>query len=160
MKHSFRIEGMHCAACVVKIKSALSPHYNVEEVTLNPPKLTIEAEKSPILNELNTYISSAGKYKLHPIENGESSKEQASLKSYYPIFLITAYIILVASINNFSAQGLNWMGWMQQFMAGFFLIFSAWIYLSFFRIIFRYFIFNKLVSYIYCGFHHNTHGIF
>ena len=48
-----------------------------------------------------------------------------SLRAYYPIFLIAAYIIGVASINNFTSQGMNWQDWMSQFMAGFFLVFSS-----------------------------------
>ncbi len=51
--------------------------------------------------------------------------EPTGLRAYYPIFLIAAYIILVASINNFHADGMDWHHWMSQFMAGFFLVFSA-----------------------------------
>lgn len=47
------------------------------------------------------------------------------LKTYYPIFLITAYIVGVATLNNFHWGEMNWVGWMNQFMAGFFLVFSA-----------------------------------
>lgn len=47
------------------------------------------------------------------------------LRVYYPIFLITAYIVGVASINNIHWENINWQGWMNQFMAGFFLVFSA-----------------------------------
>ena len=49
----------------------------------------------------------------------------SGLRAYYPIFLITAYIIGVVSINNFHGQEIDWHGWMNQFMAGFFLVFSA-----------------------------------
>jgi Methylamine utilisation protein MauE len=54
-----------------------------------------------------------------------SNDSEIGLRAYYPIFLIAAYIIGVASINNFNWQGMNWQGWMSQFMAGFFLVFSA-----------------------------------
>ncbi len=50
-------------------------------------------------------------------------KEKISV--YYPIFLIAAYIAGVATINNIQLEGIHWPGWMQQFMAGFFLVFSA-----------------------------------
>lgn len=131
MKFTYRIEGMHCAACIEKIKSALLPHFKVTEITLNPPILQIDADKPPLLSDLNTHISSAGKYNLQPASNAENTPlntsdiNQTGLSAYYPIFLIAAYIVGVASINNFHWQEINWQGWMYQFMAGFFLVFSA-----------------------------------
>jgi hypothetical protein len=46
-------------------------------------------------------------------------------QTYYPIFLIFAYIAGIALINNFHKNGINGLGWMNQFMAGFFLVFSG-----------------------------------
>ncbi|MHB1221225.1 MAG: MauE/DoxX family redox-associated membrane protein [Gammaproteobacteria bacterium] len=136
MKFTYHIEGMHCAACIEKIKSSLSPHFKVIEVSLNPPQLQIEADKPPILSDLNAYISLAGKYHLQPDSNSNDQPpndvdtNQAGLSAYSPIFLIAAYIIGVASLNNFHSQGINWQGWMSQFMAGFFLVFSAFKFLN------------------------------
>ena len=45
--------------------------------------------------------------------------------TYYPIFLIAAYILGVGLINNVHSDKINWLGLMNQFMAGFFLVFSA-----------------------------------
>jgi len=133
MRFQYHIEGMHCEACVEKIKSALSPYYTIKAVTLNPPILQIDADRPPLLSDLNSKISTAGKYTLHP--NTESSLSSASsseagLRAYYPIFLIAAYIFGVATINNFNGQEINWQGWMNQFMAGFFLVFSAFKFLD------------------------------
>lgn len=128
MQFEYHIEGMHCQSCAEKIKSALSPHFTIKEITLNPPILKIEAEKAPLLNDLNNRISSAGKYHLHlkNTENSSSTNEpKTGLFAYFPIFLIAAYIIGVATINNFTQGQMNWQGWMNQFMAGFFLVFSA-----------------------------------
>lgn len=50
---------------------------------------------------------------------------EPTLTAYYPLFLITAYIAGVAFINNYHYSALNGLGWMNQFMAGFFLVFSA-----------------------------------
>lgn len=127
MKFSYHIEGMHCASCVAKIKSALSTHFNVTQVSLNPPLLQIDADVTPSLNDLNTRISSAGKYHLQPISASvtETSSEQQGLSSYYPLFLIAAYITGISFINNVDGQTIHWQGWMNQFMAGFFLVFSA-----------------------------------
>lgn len=133
MQFVYHIEGMHCTSCIEKIKSALTPHFKVIDVTLEPPLLKIEANQAPSLNDLNKHVSMAGKYTLHP--NRETSSPASNdpdigLRAYYPIFLITAYIVGVASINNFGWQGINWQGWMTQFMAGFFLIFSAFKFLD------------------------------
>lgn len=131
MKLIYRIEGMHCAACIDKIKTTLSPHFKVIEVTLNPPQLQIEADKPPLLSDLNTYIALAGKYHLQPVTDSNDQPTNAAdinqtrLSAYYPIFLIAAYIIGVASINNLHWQGIHWQAWMNQFMASFFLVFSA-----------------------------------
>src|SRR5690242_2339573 len=131
MKFTYRIEVMHCAACIEKVKSALLPLFKVTEITLNPRVLQIDADKPPLLSDLNTHISSAGKYSLQLAVNTEnmplntSDINQTGLSAYYPIFLIAAYIVGVASINNFHWQEINWQGWMYQFMAGFFLVFSA-----------------------------------
>lgn len=130
MKFEYHITGMHCVSCIEKIKAALSPHVNLINVTLDPPALQIEADKAPNLDELNTYIASAGKYQLHPQTKAVAPTlpdEPAAqgLMTYYPIFLIAAYILGVAIINNIQSSGINWHGFMQQFMAGFFLVFSA-----------------------------------
>jgi cation transport ATPase len=124
MNFLFRIEGMHCSSCVEKIKSALSPHFKLINVSLHPPLLELEATEAPQLETLNQHLSRVGKYHLQPVSNTESSSEN-SLTSYYPIFLITTYIFGVALINNIRTDGIYWFGWMQQFMAGFFLVFSA-----------------------------------
>ena len=50
MRFSYKINGMHCAACIEKIKSALLPHFKVTEITLNPPILQIDSDKPPLLS--------------------------------------------------------------------------------------------------------------
>ncbi len=136
MQFTYHIEGMHCSACVEKIKSALSSQFNITAVTLNPPILKIEADKLPSLNDLNNRIASAGKYHLHPDTTTEHSAlmttghPETGLRAYYPLFLIAAYIAGVASINNFHWYDINWHGWMYHFMAGFFLVFSAFKFLD------------------------------
>jgi cation transport ATPase len=133
MQYTYHIEGIHCAACIEKIKSALSPHYKIIDITAHPPVLKIEAAHPPLLNDLNTRISQAGKYSLHAGVDHSSlanNNDKIGLRAYFPLFLIAVYILGVASINNFSGQGMTWQGWMTQFMAGFFLVFSAFKFLD------------------------------
>lgn len=130
MKFSYRIEGMHCAACIEKIKLALSS-LKVLEVSLTPPRLLIEADALPSLETLNRLIAQAGAYRLqeemqphvdnsHPVESHVNAKW-----AYYPLFLIISYITGVTVINNVDQGAFRWEAWMNQFMAGFFLVFSA-----------------------------------
>lgn len=134
MKFTYRIEGMHCAACIEKIKLALSRlRIKYLEVTLKPPVLKIEAKQPPLLNELNEQLAISGNYRVEPIT--EHNIEQKLVHgneeipngwgAYYPIFLIAIYIFGITAINNIHGQNVNWHGWMGQFMAGFFLVFSA-----------------------------------
>ena len=134
MRYTYSIIGMHCSSCVDKIKTALSSQVELVEITLHPPMLRIEAKKTPQLAKLNASISKAGQYQLQSIMNENEAElqplptnddTQKGLWAYYPIFLILFYILGVSAFNNVHFQGINWHGLMSQFMAGFFLIFSA-----------------------------------
>lgn len=136
MKITYAIEGMHCTSCIEKIRLALSAHVQILELTLNPPLLKVEANTLPNQEILNNFLSNVGRYRLkiirseassvHPSEiHLDSENREKGLRAYYPLFLIITYIIGVAFINNWQQNEINWYQWMHQFMAGFFLIFSA-----------------------------------
>ncbi len=124
MKYTYKISGMHCAACIERIKTALTSTYDIVVITLNPPQLQIQADASPSLEKLNLLLASAGKYRLQSTEVIQK-KNQSTLSTYYPIFLIAAYIVGIASLNNLHGGKMDWHHWMNQFMAGFFIVFSA-----------------------------------
>jgi copper chaperone CopZ len=67
MEFIYQIDGMHCADCVEKIKSALALNFKIKEITLNPPILKIDANEQPSLVNLNNHISLAGKYSVYPV---------------------------------------------------------------------------------------------
>jgi len=52
------------------------------------------------------------------------------IMAYYPIFLIVIYITGISFTNNYHWYGIDWQSWMNQFMAGFFLVFSAFKFLD------------------------------
>ncbi|HVV68169.1 MAG TPA: MauE/DoxX family redox-associated membrane protein [Gammaproteobacteria bacterium] len=52
------------------------------------------------------------------------------LNTFYPLFLIIIYITGVAFANTIHTNGINWHQWMHIFMAGFFLVFSAFKFLD------------------------------
>lgn len=122
MKITYQIQGMHCQSCVDKIKNILVPIAHEVEVTLHPPQVTLTQNAPSKLEEVNELLASIGNYQAIP----ESMPEQKSwLRKYYPLLLIIAYITGVSLLNNISSEGLNIKSWMNQFMAGFFLVFSA-----------------------------------
>lgn len=63
-------------------------------------------------------------------EHHEHETVETGWRAYYPLILIVAYILGVASLNNLYSGGMNWSGWMNHVMAGFFLVFSAFKFLD------------------------------
>jgi cation transport ATPase len=142
MQWNYKIHGMHCESCIKKIQKALAnAPFNVKHVGFTPPQLQIEATEVLSSSTINHYLAQAGGHYRVEIEQsaGDSTDplqkasppsentEREGILRYYPIFLIAAYLIGVVSLNNFSRISLrmDWMNWMNQFMAGFFLIFSG-----------------------------------
>lgn len=128
MLFSYQIEGMHCTSCIDKIQSSLGENFKIKSLTLNPPILQIESNKPPSFKKLNTAVTMAGDYRLHPFVKEPVNIANVSTKkvqTYYPLFLIVLYIMGVTFLNNVHWQNINWFSWMSQFMAGFFLVFSA-----------------------------------
>ena len=123
---TYGIQGMHCRSCIDKIKTALESITSILTITLEPPRVILSLEKPLKLEVLNAELEKVGSYKLYPLPDvmAPVKTEDKGLKAYYPIFLIAGFITGITLINNISIQGLNSMGWMNQFMAGFFLVFS------------------------------------
>ena len=89
MQRVFRIRGMHCEGCVVRITQALQRLEGVQkvEVTLDPPQALIIMEPLLSLEELNTALSEVGDYTLEEASNlhlGELSLhgQQKSLNTH------------------------------------------------------------------------------
>jgi len=59
-----------------------------------------------------------------------SESEESSWRQYYPLIVIAIYIIGITFINNFNGAIIHWQAWMYQFMAAFFLVFSAFKFLD------------------------------
>ncbi|MFN2440726.1 MAG: heavy-metal-associated domain-containing protein, partial [Chitinophagaceae bacterium] len=100
MTHTYNITGMTCNGCVAKAKSELLKLGDITEaeVKLTAPQATITMQKHIPTPVLQQAISKAGYYTItdantamHHTQrmNGE---EVAEKNSYYPIFLIFAYI--------------------------------------------------------------------
>lgn len=117
MSQTYKIDGMHCQACVAKIDGTLQGLAEKVEVTLNPPQVVLFGEKIADTEALNQALAGVGNYHIAPTV--PLAAPQSWLSTYYPLFLILAFICVV------SLKGIaNWHDWMLHFMAGFFIVFS------------------------------------
>ena len=135
MVHEYTISGMHCAACVQKVRDALVRLAEVEsaDISLQPPQATIEMRSHISVEDLNSALQKIGAYSLsqsthsQPIpQNNLASEENndVTIKTYYPLLLVFAFLIGTATLETITSTvpGVTW--WMSKFMGGFFLTFS------------------------------------
>ncbi len=124
---------MTCGSCVARVKSKLLKLGDVisAEVRLQSPQAVISMSRHITTGELQQAITKAGNYTITEAINApdivmkvETAAVTEGKPSYFPIFLIFAYMgcsTLLIQVGNVS---FNWMQWMGHFMAGFFLVFS------------------------------------
>jgi copper chaperone CopZ len=111
---TYSITGMTCAGCARKVDATLKTVAPNASVTLQPPQVTVSGAT---VAAMNAALSAVGKYRV--LEQSQSFEMPVSAKAYYPLFLVIG-LIAVASL----AAG-SFMGWMLNFMAGFFIVFGA-----------------------------------
>ena len=130
MTHTYNITGMTCNNCVSKVKSELLKIGDVSEadVQLTSPQATIVMTKHIPVATLQNAIGAGGKFTITESDGGMQhhqvkNETKTWLETYKPLLIIGAYIMgltLLLEVQN----GFNWHSWMQNFMAGFFLVFS------------------------------------
>lgn len=135
MTHTYRISGMTCAGCQAKVQELLSKLDGIKSVRIDLAKgeASIEMEKHIATEDLKAALKEYPKYQLteilqqsqHPATTAFANEETISwLKTYKPILLIFAYITAISFFIEWEQGSLEWMRWMNHFMAGFFLVFS------------------------------------
>jgi Cu+-exporting ATPase len=62
MQQIFRIEGMHCGGCVARVTRALKPIADEVEVTLDPPRITLDAPEALSTEAVQAAVAAAGDY--------------------------------------------------------------------------------------------------
>ena len=127
MTHTYKITGMTCSACTAKVKSELLKIDEVSgaDVSLDPPQAVVSMRKHVPTEVLQEAISNAGPYTISEAEGAISALETPEERpSYYPLFLIFAYIAGVTLFVQAARGEFNPTEWMRHFMAGFFLVFS------------------------------------
>lgn len=123
---------MTCSSCVAKVKSELLKIGDIisADVKLQAPEATVTMQKHIPTSVLQQAIGKAGHYTISE-SNGTAHSHHvndeaavSSTNSYFPIYLIFAYITALTVIIQVVQNQFNWMEWMRHFMAGFFLVFS------------------------------------
>jgi copper chaperone CopZ len=134
MKHIYAVTGMHCQSCVPKIQSALEsiPEVTQAKVTFDPPQAEVKMSAHVDLKRLNDAVQAKdSKYRLE--EKGVESAQELppkSLKTYWPLILVVAYILLVVGVRLFQNGAWNLDLAMTTFMGAFFLGFSFFKFLD------------------------------
>ncbi|MFZ8835548.1 MAG: heavy-metal-associated domain-containing protein [Flavobacteriales bacterium] len=129
MKKSFQIEGMTCAGCVAKVSHLIHSIRDVESVSieLETKKVELQASRPVQLSEIQSILAEHPKYAAKEMDQAE--RKPNPLKTYWPLLLIGAFLVLLSSIATLqSGEGLN--KWMEYFMGGFFIVFSFFKFLD------------------------------
>lgn len=126
---NYKINGMKCESCVAKIDQALkAAGFSDATVTLSPPQVTFESN-SIAAERLQEILSTAGDY---TIEKSEHAAHNAPAKTpdntndekLTPLFIILGYIIGGVLLRAWISDDYSFMTLMNNFMGGFFIIFS------------------------------------
>ena len=126
MKQTINVTGMTCEACEYKIQHLFSGISGVKSVIpdRNNNIAMVEVEKNIPISAFQEVLKPFAKYAASEEKYTQNTEETASwFETYKPILLIFAFITgvsLIASIPHRGAGGL----FMNNFMAGFFLVFS------------------------------------
>lgn len=125
------ISGMHCQTCVARLTRALAPFAQAVEVTLAPPRAVLRnPDKDASLEVLKIAAAGAGKYEIDWDVNSAASLIQLAdggsgwFTTYKPLLLIVGFLLTTTLLIHARFPGRSWHEWMNDFMAGFFLVFS------------------------------------
>lgn len=99
------------------------------QVQLSDPQATISMQKHIPVATLQAALSKAGNYTITEADGGmrhiaDSEQSSSWFATYKPVLLIGAYITGISFLIEAVRGEFSWHLWMQNFMAGFFLVFS------------------------------------
>ena len=122
---------MHCDNCQKTVSTALNKIPEVESaiVTLSPPQATITMRIHVSVATFNEALEKTG-YSLSENNEMQHVEIKSEAQSYYPLFLVFAFLIAVVTIATCTSSTPNITSWMGKFMSGFFLIFSFFKFLD------------------------------
>ncbi|MEJ7610491.1 MAG: MauE/DoxX family redox-associated membrane protein [Ferruginibacter sp.] len=139
MTHTYNITGMTCNGCVAKVKSALLKMGDITEaeVQLQAPQGKITMQNHIPTDTLQAALTQAGNYTITSADcgmahavTGATEDNRSWVEIYKPILLIFGYLPGITLLVEYMNEGFSLMRWMNNFMAGFFLIFSFFKFLN------------------------------
>ncbi len=141
MTHTFEVTGMTCEACEYKIQHLFSGIDGVKSVTVDRTTnaATVEMEKQIPLSKFQEVVKSYSKYTVGEKTATPTFIEEEAPKTWFetyrPLLLIFSFITGVSIIKAFHSDifettHFSWMHFMNNFMAGFFIVFSFFKFLN------------------------------
>ncbi|MBG9378028.1 cation transporter [Panacibacter sp. DH6] len=132
MTHTYNITGMTCSGCVAKVKSALLMLGDVTaaEVQLNTPQATITMQRHIDLQTLQNALHKAGNYNITEdfyagaMTHTAAEPSKTWLQTYKPLLLVFGFITGIALLTAYNGDKIVGHIAMNNFMAGFFLVFA------------------------------------
>lgn len=133
MIHTYKVKGMTCNKCVSKVQKTLSEIDGIENVsvTLNPPTAVVSMKHHISSEDMNSALEKVGNYSVEgysnyipPGETIEKPNDKSIFSIYKPLIIVFFYIIVGIIILQVRVGSLDWMEVMNNFMGGFFMIFS------------------------------------
>ncbi len=130
MKQTFSIAGMHCGACVKKVEAAVGALAGVRSVHVDLATQSVVVESEAPLDRmvLVQTVAAAGPYTLSdaPRQTQVPSALGATIRRVLPLLLMLVLVTLFALVKQvFFASPATFHGLMQDWMAGFFLLFGG-----------------------------------
>lgn len=132
MTHTYKISGMTCTGCSTRVTGLLEtvPAVTGVQIDLQAGTAAITMSRPVETAQLQAALSSHPQY--HLAEEAETRREpeapregrQPWLSAYKPLLLVFAYILAISLAVEAAAGGFQPERWMNNFMAGFFLVFS------------------------------------
>ncbi len=134
MTHTYNIAGMTCSSCQAKVQQILSQVDGVTKVAVDLQKAeaTVQMDKHIGTGILQKALQGYPKYQLKEKDNPQQPIAPAIVEEpkkswiaiYKPVLLIFGYITAVSLLIEYMYGSFVLMRWMNNFMAGFFLVFS------------------------------------
>lgn len=141
MTHTFEVTGMTCEACEYKIQHLFSGIEGVKSVmvdrTTNAAR--VEMEKHIPLSTFQEVVKPYSKYAVSEKTTTSTFIEEEAPKTWFetyrPLLLIFGFITGISIIKAFHSDifetaHFSWLHFMNNFMAGFFIVFSFFKFLN------------------------------
>ncbi len=131
MTHDYTLTGMTCGSCEARVKKNLQslPGILSVEVSKENQSARISMQKHITVAELQEALGGPdSQYRIREAPPEEPVPETEKTKSWFatykPVLLIIGFLTLVSLLIEGSAGGFSWMRAMNNYMAGFFLVFA------------------------------------